>query len=252
MWTVFLVSASFGGSRLFHGSRSKTGTRYDTTPAKFITTTIRLTRIDSAWKRIHSWHCGRLTMSSSTTSYRNLGEDTDNRKVVDVYLYHFLGSNRCCFGSRNWIEDGRPYGLPLISLATWNFMTKKIHEHQESMKQYRRKLYSWFFLVYLISVFSNHLDDFFTLAEDVSLIIQCIVLVLAFAYILYIDYCDRRHKNQVFIPAIHAVIDTLQPQFQEAGYEVVFVVENGCCKVSYGLLRFISLDKNKEQQAAAV
>ena len=260
VWTVFQkfygqCYCYFGGSRksFFHGSRSKTGTHGEYIIHQEHNHKAHKNRLCS--KRIHSWHWGRLAMSSYSSSYRNLGDDTDNRKVVDVYLYHFIGSAllcRCCFFSLKWLDDGRPYDLSGIHIATWTFMAKQIHEHRKTMERYRRHLGRWSFAVFLLYMISLHLVQTEKFSKNVTLAIQCIVLVVMIAELSYQEYYGRRHKNQVFIPAVQAVIDNLQPQFREAGYEVVFVVENGCCKPSYGLLRFTSLNNNEEQQAAVV
>ena len=176
----------------------------------------------------------------TAVAYKNVRLVDD--RSIDLYVYNSRGKG--LWSNDAWLEEGRPRELSSLNLATWSLLTTSIREYQTGLRRYTAKIalrmilpiyFLWFMSLFVVDLEGVHsMDPVFIVAYYFSLIAMiCLSFMVA-------AYFKQQHVDEVFNPAVQAVLQELNPKLLEAGYEVVLMVETGawCQKPTKAFLRF--------------
>mmetsp|Transcript_5486 Transcript_5486/g.6054 ORF Transcript_5486/g.6054 Transcript_5486/m.6054 type:complete len:227 (-) Transcript_5486:176-856(-) len=187
-------------------------------------------------------------------------------KPVDLFIHSSRGKSRfwSCFSAHElWLEEGRPRDLSSLPLATWSLLTTSIKEYQRGLHELNIRIirrfilptyFIWFFCLMISMMYIE--EGNITQGTLVSAISWYGLLIVLFASVFISKYYTQKHVDEIFHPAVKLVLEELDGQLMECGYEVRLFVQEGSysCPTStptISFLRFTPLSHRDEDKDAA-
>ena len=158
---------------------------------------------------------------------------------VDLYIHSSRGKSArfwscCSTHEQRWLEEGRPRELSSLPLATWSLLTTSIKEYQRGLRESSTRIlrriilptYFIWFLCLIVSMMYIESGDVADGALISSLSWYGLIIVLI-ASIFITKYYTEKHVVEVFHPAVQTVLQELDGQLVQAGYDVKLFVQEG-------------------------
>lgn len=156
-----------------------------------------------------------------------------NTESVELVVQGSRGPRCFCRQSDVYIEDGRPNDLSSISLANWSLLSSSIKDYSNGILTYTRK----FILFPLLLFYAIIFIPVFMPSDDLFWVVQLSMFPLMFLFVFVIRRLVAKYVRDEFHPAVHRVVDELRPAISDSGFEVEYVVKDGCWN-SRSILRF--------------
>jgi hypothetical protein len=186
---------------------------------------------------------------------------------LDLYIHSSRGKSRfwSCLSTHEqlWLEEGRPRELSSLPLATWSLLTTSIKEYQRGLRECSNRIlrriilpayFIWFLCIILSTMYieAGSVDDG-VLISSLSWYGLIIVLISS---IFITKYYTQKHVVEVFHPAVQTVLQELDEQLIQSGYDVKLFVQDGSwsCPTPKPTVSFLRLtplrneNKDAEQQ----